>query len=80
MTLTDFTNMVFTDSGDLTVYCFESEDERDGYRSNPKEGGLMFAFSSPFKCSVFLNEKYANAEVIQMYPVSNRTIDVVLWL
>ena len=80
MTLGDFTNMIFTDSGDLAVYCFESEEARDCYRSDPKEGGLEFAFCSPFKCSVFLNEKYANAEVIQMYPISDRAVDVVLWL
>ena len=29
---------------------------------------------------LFLKEKYANAEVIQMYPVSDRAVDVVLWL
>lgn len=78
MTLTEIVNMIFTNTGDLTVFCFMSEESRDNYRAYPNDGGLEFAFRSPLKCNVFLNERFANAEVMQIYPVSNRIVDVVL--
>lgn len=80
MTLSAVMNMIFTDCGYLTVSCFETEEARDDYRIDPKNGGLALEFRSPFRCGVFLNERFANAVVEQIYPTGNCSVDLVLSL
>ncbi len=80
MTLSDFYNMAFsTSAGDpVTVYVFENNETRDDYRSDARNGEILFVLKSHYKARAFLNEKYANAKAQNFYAVGEDLIDVVV--
>ena len=78
MTLNDFVNMIHTDNADLKVFVFDCEEGRDEYRHGTDLSYLLFSVMSPYRLSVFLKDRFANAEVECCCPVDNNTMDVVI--
>lgn len=78
MTLNDVVNMIHTDEANLMVYVFCDEDYRDLYRKDGSDEGLLFVISSPYVCKHFLKDRFADAEVTAVCPVSNRVVDVII--
>lgn len=80
MTLSEFYNMAFsTSAGEpVTAYVFDSDETRDDYRSDARNGEILFVLKSHYKARAFLNEKYANAKVQNFYAVGENLIDVVV--
>lgn len=78
MTLNDVVNMIHTDEANLMVYVFDDEDYRDLYRKDGSDEGLLFVISSQYTCKYFLKDRFADAEVTAVCPVSNRIVDVII--
>lgn len=78
MTLNDVVNMIHTDDGHLTAFVFDDESERDLFRSGGQADAYLFSVKSPYVCHFYLNERFSNAEVVAICPVSNDTVDIII--
>ena len=80
MTLNDIVNMIHSDSGDMTVFVFDNEEDRDAFRHGYGNDGYIFSAKSPYVFSFFIKEKFSSAEVTAICPVSCNIIDVIIKL
>lgn len=80
MTLSEFYEMVYSTSAGTPamVYVFDSDETRDNYRNDTRDGEILFVLKSHYKASSFLNAKYANAKVQNFYAIGANQIDVVI--
>lgn len=78
MNLNDFVNMIYTDDAKLTVYVFDSEEDRDEFREHDAFDCLLFSVRSPNILRSFLQTRFAEAKVICLCLVNGNTVDVVI--
>ena len=78
MNLNDLVNMIYTDDAKLTVYVFESEDDRDEFREHDAFDCLLFSVRSPTILRSFLQTRFADAKVLCLNLVDSHTVDVVI--
>lgn len=79
MTLSEFYNMAFSTSTEpVTAYVFDDDGTRDEYRSDARNGEILFVLKSHYEAKSFLNEKYANVKVQSFYAIGENLFDVVV--
>lgn len=78
MSLNDLVNMIYTDNADLTVYVFDSEEDRDEFREHDAFDCLLFSVRSPNILRSFLQTRFAEAKVLCLCLVDGNTVDVVI--
>ena len=78
MSLNDLVNMIYTDDEKLTVYVFDSEDDRDEFREHDAFDCLLFSVRSPNILRSFLQTRFAEAKVLCLCLVNGNTVDVVI--
>ena len=78
MNLNDLVNMIYTDDAKLTVYVFDSEEDRDEFREHDAFDCLLFSVRSPNILRSFLQTRFADAKVLCLNLVDSHTVDVVI--
>lgn len=68
MTLSEFYNMAFSASTEpVTAYVFDDDGTRDEYRSDARNGEILFVLKSHYEAKTFLNEKVEDLKKARWY-------------